>query len=133
MKFVTLILALFLCKPSLAIISLDGKLDDKEWLTAQSFTEMKVVEPFTLSEPKYKTEVLITSNQEGIYFGIKNFQPLDSRNSDTSARDQRIGSDKIEVMIDFDNNGITAYSFQVGNGGSIRDGTYSSESGYSNE
>lgn len=116
-----------------AAINLDGKLDEDEWLTAQSFTQMKVVQPFTLIDPMYQTEVLITSNETGIYFGFKNYQPKDSRNNDVSSRDQGIGSDKIELMLDFDNNAITAYSFQVGNGGSIRDGTFSSESGFSNE
>ena len=118
---------------SFGAITVDGDLSESEWQQAQSYTQMQVVIPYTLEKPKNKTEALITSTENGIYFGFKNYQSVESRNTDSSARDQRIGSDKIELMIDFDTNAITAYSFQLGGSGSIRDGVFSSNSGFSNE
>lgn len=121
------------CTPSIAKINLDGKLDEQEWSSAQQFTKMMTVKPYVLTEPNYDTNILVTSDEHGIYFGVTSSQPLTTRNSDISARDRGIGSDKIQIMIDFDNNAITAYSFEIGSGGSIRDGLYSSENGFSNE
>ena len=132
MKFFTLLLCLNI-NITTAAISLDGKLDEPIWSSAQHFTNMVVVEPYTLATPKYQTEINVTANKQGIYFGIINWQDQQSRNNDTSARDQRIGSDKIQIIIDFDGNGITAYSFEIGSGGSIRDGIFSNENSFSNE
>ncbi len=114
-------------------ITLDGILDEEQWQNAQHFNKMILVKPYVLSAAKYPTEIWVTSDEKGIYFGIKNFQTIESRNTDISARDQIIGSDKNQLIIDFDNNGIVAYSFEVGIGGSIRDGIFSNENKFSNE
>ena len=131
MKYFTFILVLFsFCTHA---INLDGLLDDEQWQDAQHFNHMVLVKPYVLTQAQFETEVLVTSDEKGIYFGIKNFQPLDNRNTDTSARDQNIGSDRNQIIIDFDNNGLSAYSFEVGIGGSIRDGIFSNENNFSNE
>lgn len=117
----------------MASILLDGVLDDEQWASAQKFTQMTVVEPYVLTDPEYTTEILVTSDADGIYFGIRNFQPLDTRNNDISARDRGINSDRNQIIIDFDSNAITAYSFEIGSGGSIRDGIFSNENNFSNE
>ncbi len=128
-----LVLLLLIYSFSSFAMKLDGILDEPQWQDAQHFTDLVLVKPYVLTPARYKTDVLVTSDEKGIYFGIKNFQPIESRNSDTSARDQRIGSDRNQIIIDFDNNGITAYSFEVGIGGSIRDGIFSNENNFSNE
>jgi len=133
MKNILLLLLLITTHNCLSAIQLDGVLDEPEWDNAQRFTDMTVIEPYVLTKPQYDTEILVTSNQAGLYFGIKSFQPKNTRNNDISARDSDIGSDKVQVLIDFDNNAITAYSFEVGSGGSIRDGIVSNENTFSNE
>lgn len=133
MKKVLALLIILLSTVSIAAINLDGILDESDWSTAQQFVQMTTVKPFVLTQPEYATDILVTTDENGIYFGISNAQPLTTRNSDVSARDRNISSDKIQIMIDFDNNAITAYSFEIGSGGSIRDGLYSSENGFSNE
>ena len=133
MKIFTLLAIAFVSCAPFAAINLDGVLDETEWSSAQHFSHMKVVEPYVLTDPEFATEILVTSDQSGIYFGIKSMQPVETRNNDISARDQRIGSDKVQLIIDFDSNAITAYSFEIGIGGSIRDGIYSNENNFSNE
>ena len=118
---------------SYAEITIDGKLDEPQWQDAQKFNQLLIVEPYTLSIPEYTTEILVTTDSKGIYFGIKNYQPVNTRNTDISARDAGISSDRNKIIIDFDNNGITAYSFEIGSGGSIRDGIWSNENNFSNE
>jgi hypothetical protein len=133
MKISLLIILLIISLDCLSTINLDGVLDEQQWTEAQSFTDMTVIEPFVLSKPQYSTEILVTSDETGLYFGIKNFQPIDTRNNDISARDRDIGSDKVQILLDFDHNAITAYSFEIGSGGSIRDGIVSNENNFSNE
>ena len=122
-----------ICSSSIAEVKIDGKLDEEIWKSAQKFTDFMVVNPYTLSLPEYQTEVFVASDSKGIYFGIINYQPKDSINSDSSARDQSILSDKNQIVIDFATNGITAYSFEIGAGNSMRDGIYSDEKNYSSE
>lgn len=133
MKIYSSILLMLLCFKSYSVIYLDGVLDETEWQSAQKFEHMLLIEPYVLSPAEYATEIFVTTDETGVYFGIKNHQPIATRNSDVSARDQSISSDKIQIVLDFDNNAITAYSFEVGIGGSIRDGIYSDENQFSNE
>jgi hypothetical protein len=133
MRIFYIFLLLLFSHQSISSIELDGVLDEAEWSLAQKFEKMVLIEPYVLSQAQYTTEIFVTTDVTGIYFGIKNYQPIASRNSDVSARDQRISSDKVQLILDFDNNAITAYSFEVGIGGSIRDGIYSDENQFSNE
>ncbi len=128
-----LVFLLLINSMSSLAINLDGILDDTQWQGAEHFNKMLLVKPYILSKAQFQTDISVTSDEKGIYFGIKNFQPADTRNTDSSARDQRIGSDKNQIILDFDNNGIAAYSFEIGVGGSIRDGIFSNENNFSNE
>ncbi|WP_395373628.1 DUF5916 domain-containing protein [Marinicella sp. W31] len=132
-RIISLLFLLFFNTMLCASITLDGVLDEPEWADAQSFTELLLVDPYVLSEPEFTTEILVLSNQNGIYFGIKNNQPQSTRNNDITARDRFISSDQNNIIIDFDNNSIAAYAFQVGSGGSIRDGIWSNENQFSAE
>jgi predicted nucleotidyltransferase len=133
MKNSIILLLLLVSTVAISQVKLDGILDEDLWASAQKVTDMRVVDPYTLATPEYKTEIKVTSDAQGMYFGIVNWQPVGTRNLDTSARDRGIGSDKNQIIIDFDNNAIIAYSFEVGIGGSIRDGIYSNENSFSNE
>lgn len=124
---------LFISPQVISAITLDGILDETEWQQAQHFNQLITVEPYSLLEPTYVSDVLVFSDERGIYFGIKNFQPADTRNNDTSARDMNMTSDKNNIVIDFDGNGHSAYSFEVGSAGSIRDGIWNNENNYSSE
>lgn len=130
---ISLLLTLFFTSECMATITLDGLLDEEEWKAAQKFDDFVLVEPYTLTKPEFSTEVLIFTDETGIYLGVINSQPLVSRNNDTTARDQDITSDQNRFIIDFDGNGITAYSFEIGSGGSIRDGIFSNENTFSIE
>lgn len=133
MKKVFLIVTLLSWQIASAQITLDGQLNEAEWEEAKKIEKLLLVNPYVLSQPAFDTEVRVFSNPQGIYFGIINTQPVSHRNTDITGRDQRISSDKNEIIIDFDNNGITAYGFEIGSGGSIRDGIWSDENNFSPE
>jgi len=116
-----------------ASIKVDGLLNEVEWETAQILNKLITVHPYTLAVPAYKTEVKIISSNKGLYFGITSYQPFGLRNNNKTPREQYISSDKVQIVIDFDGSSISAYSFEIGSSGSMRDGVYSNENSFSNE
>ncbi|MFT6710071.1 MAG: hypothetical protein ACJATO_000449 [Arenicella sp.] len=129
---VCLILSFLVCNPVQAI-TLDGRLDEQEWKDAKVISDFIKVAPYSLSEPEYSTEARVISNQDGIYIGIRNTQPLSTQSTELTARDSDMSADTNQIIIDFDASNISAYSFEVGNGGSIRDGIWRNENQYSND
>jgi len=114
-------------------MTVDGILDESEWETATRYTNFVTVTPFSLSSPEFKTEARIFSDESGIYIGINNHQPLNTQISERTARDLEMQADRNTVTVDFDNTGIAAYSFEVGNGGSMRDGIWRDENAFSDD
>ena len=109
-------------------ISIDGKLDDPSWESAQEYTKFYETFPFTLNSPSNFQKVLIHEDSDGIYFGFINQQKKDQVRANKHERDDEMSNaDKVGVSIDFDGNGLVAYSFSVSAGGSISDGIYRNE------
>ena len=127
-----LILLSILSASSFAL-TLDGQLDEPEWAEAEVQTNFVTVSPFSLDAPKFRTETRILTNEEGIYIGFTNDQPIEIQQTNRTARDQNINADINTVVIDFDNTAISAYHFEVGNGGSMRDGIWRNETSLTNE
>ena len=109
-------------------ISIDGKLDDPSWESAEEYTKFYETFPFTLNSPDNFQKVLIHEDSDGIYFGFINQQKKDQVRANKHERDDEMSNaDKVGVSIDFDGNGLVAYSFSVSAGGSISDGIYRNE------
>ena len=68
------LILLFLFAPLSAEIIVDGKLNETEWDSAGVIDTFYVTEPLTYAIPEVATEVLYFANEDGIYFGFKNFQ-----------------------------------------------------------
>lgn len=114
-------------------VTIDGVLSEGVWRDAKVIEQFTTTSPFTLANPEYKTQVRTYTNEKGIYIGITNYQPLETQLSNRSARDATINADYNSVIVDFDNTGISAYRFSVGNGGSLLDGIYRDENTFSSE
>ena len=56
-------------------IEIDGNLSDLEWKDANRIDAFRQILPFTLSDPLYKTEVLVYEDERGIYLGYRAYQP----------------------------------------------------------
>ena len=50
-----------------AEITVDGRLDETEWKQAQRFQNFVETSPFSLKESTHPTEVLILTDEKGIY------------------------------------------------------------------
>ena len=109
-------------------IKIDGRLDDSAWDEAYEYTKYYESLPFTLDEPKDFQKVLILEDEEGIYLGFINEQKKETVRSNRHERDDEMANtDKAGLAIDFDGDGLAAYSFTVSAGGSISDGIYRNE------
>ena len=91
-----------------ASIVIDGKLDEEEWVDAQTIDDFFVINPFSLEKPDLNTKVLIHSDDSGIYFGFINSQPPETRDRRKHGRDGlRQNHDRNVVVVDLDNTGNT--------------------------
>ena len=112
-----------------AEIIVDGRLDETEWQQAQRFENFVETRPFSLSESTHPTEVLIITDEKGIYFGFINEQPWDTRYRRKQERDSMWSdSDRNFLSIDFDGKANIGYFFGVSLGGSMSDGSISNGS-----
>ena len=114
-------------------MTIDGKLDEDQWQNAQVINHFVTTLPYTLEQPEYQTEVKMFSSEKGIYLGITNTQPIALQQSTRTRKDDYLDADFNNIIIDFDNNGLSAYQFSIGNGGSMMDGTYREENKFSRE
>lgn len=110
---------------------IDGVLDEPQWQQAKLISNFSTVEPFSLAQPEHRTVAKMWESEQGIYIGIVNTQPFVTQRATRIARDGEISSDRNQIIIDFDNNKLAAYGFEVGNGGSMRDGIWSDENEFS--
>ena len=109
-------------------MTIDGNLSESEWRNAKELDNFLTVFPNDKSNPKYKTKIKYFSNQDGLYFGIINEQPLSTQVSQKHPRDvSYVDSDRIFLIIDFDANANIGYEFTVSLGDSLRDAIWVNE------
>jgi len=126
-----LLLIAFLVIPvgAFGALSIDGVLDDSEWLEARVFRDFSVVDPPTLDSPRVSTEAMVVSLPEGLDVAFVCEQPPEERRTRTvTIRDaENFDSDYVSLMIDFDSMRQVAYEFSVSITGSYRDGVITNE------
>jgi hypothetical protein len=113
-------------------IKIDGKLDESVWATLPAYDDFRVIEPDTLAEVPYFTNVRVFYTMRGLYMGIDMEQPPDTLISRLSGRDDwRINRDSVGLTLDTSGEGRYGYWFEVALGDSLSDGTLLPERQYS--
>lgn len=103
---------------------LDGRVNDKCWETASSFSEFLQREPDEGQPMTEKTEVFICFNADYIYFGIKCYEDPNLISSKEMLRDASLGNDdRIAIILDTYNDHRNAYFFGINALGAIEDAT----------
>jgi hypothetical protein len=113
-----------------AAIVIDGRLDEPEWRDAARYDDFRVVAPYRLSPAPdgAATVAHLLSTADGLVVGFTLAQSAaHPRIRPRLERDQDTRADRIGVMIDFDADGRTAYSFGVDLSGSVQDGVVTNE------
>jgi hypothetical protein len=126
--------ALALVPAAQAKLMIDGIPDEAEWQSAQVFRDFVVTQPFTLVKPDYSTEARMIGLPEGIAVSFVVEQPKSvPRQRAQTARDADIPGDRVNLFIDFNADGVTAYNFCIGLSGSVQDATMTNETSYSTD
>lgn len=104
-------------------IVIDGVLDEEEWASAKIYSDFVTVEPLTGDLARYRTEVRVITNSDGIFVGFSNYQPASVKRVNRQfPRDAQIEADRNVVSIDFDSTALAGYDFTVGSANSQQDG-----------
>ena len=102
-------------------IVLDGFVDETVWQRVPVVDSMKIVEPDTLEDAPYRTDIRFFYTESGLYFGIVNHQPRETVVSRLQARDTppfNVVTDGIGVAIDASGEGRYGYGMRMGLGDS---------------
>ena len=105
-------------------ISLDGLVDESVWQSIPAIDGMKRMDPDTLEDAPYKTDIRFFYTDRGLYFGIINHQPAESVVSRLAPRDTTpfdFISDSIRVYIDASGEGRYGYGFGLNLGDAMSD------------
>jgi hypothetical protein len=102
-------------------IALDGFVDEAVWQSLPIIDGMRIVEPDTLEEAPFKTDIRFFYPERGMYFGIVNHQPADSLVARMTDRDSPLSRDFIGVTIDASGDGLYGYGIGLALGDSMLD------------
>jgi hypothetical protein len=117
-----------------AALRIDGRIDEEQWREAQVFRDFKRTQPYTLDAASVVTEARLLSTPEGIAFAFRCEQPDSiARVKPFTPRDRIRNADRVNVMIDFDADGKTAYNFTVSLSDSIEDAIITDENQFSTD
>jgi len=109
-----------------ADLRIDGQPDEPVWQQAQVFDQFVAVEPYTQAAPPYQQRVRIVSLPEGLAVAFDIEQPAGVlRTKPQTQRDQLDTADRVNLIVDFDGKGQTAYNFTVSLANGIEDGIVS--------
>ena len=114
-------------------IRIDGYVDESAWLSIPPITAFRIIEPDTLAEGRYATELRLAYNRNGIYVSAVMHQPADTLVRRLTGRDQRDNRDSLSVTLDTSGEGRYGFWFGINLGDSLMDGTVLPERSFSNE
>ena len=105
-------------------ITLDGFVNEPVWQGVSIIDGMKRMDPDTLEDAPYKTDIRFFYTERGLYFGIINHQPAETVVSRLAPRDTTpfdFISDSIRVYVDASGEGRYGYGFGLNLGDAMSD------------
>ena len=112
---------------------MDGRLDESIWSEVPGYDNMLVVDPDTLADTRYKTDVRMFYTDKGLHIAAFMEQPPETLVARLSSRDLFINRDAIGITLDTSGEGLYGYWFSVNLGGSVLDGKVAPERQFSRE
>ena len=104
-----------------ANIQLDGFLDEPVWQDIPVFDGMRVINPDTLAETPYQTDIRVFYTEQGIYVGVKNHQPEETLVALMTPRDTQLNRDGFVVGVDASGEGLYGFFLRINLGDSMTD------------
>ncbi len=115
-----LALALASCAAS-ATVTVDGRVDAEEWRGARHITDFRKVQPFNGEPARLPVVAWILSTPDGLAIAFRVTEPEAMHSHQRKRRDENASIDRVNVVLDFNANGRTAYNFTVTNSNDISD------------
>jgi hypothetical protein len=106
---------------------IDGVLDEDAWAQAAVLTGFSQYQPVDGLLADDVTEVLVWYAPEGLYLGVRAFEPHAPVNATLADRDRIFGDDYVQILLDPFHDGRRALVFAVNPLGVQADGTQSEE------
>lgn len=117
-----------------AAITIDGHIDESAWLAVPARDNMKVLEPDTLADAPYRTDVRMFHTERGFYISYDMEQPPGTIVERYTARDDRdVSRDYVSFTLDTSGTGLYGYWMNLAVGDNQADGTILPERRYSRE
>jgi hypothetical protein len=118
-----------LTTPLQAKISVDGSANEPEWQSAERIEGLKLTIPDTGEDPDFATEIRWLATPQGLAFHFRCLQDAERypRRAQRQQRDNLGGTDRVNVMVDFDGLGQSGYNVTLTRSDSIEDATISNE------
>ena len=114
-------------------MNIDGRMDESIWSEVPGYDNMLVIEPDTLTDPRYKTDMRMFYTDKGLYIAAFMEQPPETMVARLSSRDEFINRDAFGITLDTSGEGLYGYWFSVNLGGSVMDGKVAAERQFSRE
>jgi hypothetical protein len=110
-------------------LTLDGLADEPAWQNATAVEALKITQPDTGAAPEFVTHVRYLALPEGIafHFDCPQNAAVFPKRAARQPRDNAGGTDRVNVMLDFDGTGEAGYNFTLTRSDSIEDATISNE------
>ncbi len=117
-----------------AAIEIDGFVNESAWGQVAPINQMRVIDPDTLENVPYDTDVRIFYTDRGIYISFDLEQPTDSIVQRISTRDNiDIDRDSVSITLDTSGEGLFAYWMTLALGDNQADGTVLPERNYTTQ
>lgn len=115
-------------------VEVDGRIDPAEWEGAQRIADFKVVQPMTGAAPAHPMEAWVLATPEGLAIAWRvTMPPGVPRSRQAVQRDFSAQVDRVNVNIDFDGDGRTAYNFCISSTNGIGDGVFTNENFFNDD
>jgi hypothetical protein len=127
-------LLIALATSSAAAVEIDGRLGDAEWQGAQRVTDFRKVQPLNGEPASHATEAWVLATPDGLAVAFRNTQPASvPRTRQRVQRDFDAQVDRVNVMIDFDGDGLTGYGFTISSTDGIYDAVISNQQSFNSD
>lgn len=133
MKSVGFVLSM-LCAGTAAAVEIDGRIEPGEWQEAEHITDFRKVQPLNGEPASLPTEAWVLATADGLAVAFRNDHPATvPRTPQRVQRDFDEQVDRVNVMLDFDGDHRTGYSFTVSSTDGIADAIITNERNFNDD
>lgn len=114
-----------------AAVTIDGRIEPGEWQGARHITDFRQTQPLTGDPTSQPVEAWVLATPEGLAVAFRVSQPASvTRTAQRVQRDFEESVDRVNLMVDFNGDGRSAYNFTLSSTDGINDAVITNESNF---